>query len=270
MPDEFVSVRYMVDDVETAVAFYTTHFGFELRIERRPGVRRRRPGPSAAAAERAQELGRTTDARRADTRARRLEPHPPDRRGPRRRGRAAARRRAGVSQRHRHAARAAGRSCSTIPPATRSSSSSPPARSPARAWPRWTGRFSFRCLTGSQKRSARATLMSRPVHRRAWASRAPCAPASCASTCGCSRTPATDDPRARPARRRARAVHSVGNRTAGRGVAGCPSADWRSSWRARSCPIPTRDVSRRSRSRQGAGTITPRSRLVPPGTCPVS
>jgi catechol 2,3-dioxygenase-like lactoylglutathione lyase family enzyme len=30
VPDEFVNVRYMVDDVETAVAFYTTHFGFEL------------------------------------------------------------------------------------------------------------------------------------------------------------------------------------------------------------------------------------------------
>ena len=31
MPDELVSVRYMVDDVETAVDFYTTHFGFALR-----------------------------------------------------------------------------------------------------------------------------------------------------------------------------------------------------------------------------------------------
>ena len=30
MPDELVSVRYMVDDVESAVAFYTTHFGFTL------------------------------------------------------------------------------------------------------------------------------------------------------------------------------------------------------------------------------------------------
>ena len=27
--DDMVSVRYMVDDVEAAVAFYTTHFGFE-------------------------------------------------------------------------------------------------------------------------------------------------------------------------------------------------------------------------------------------------
>ena len=31
MPDEAVNVRYMVDDVDTAVAFYTTHFGFSVR-----------------------------------------------------------------------------------------------------------------------------------------------------------------------------------------------------------------------------------------------
>ena len=31
MPDELVNVRYMVDDVEKAVDFYTTHFGFALR-----------------------------------------------------------------------------------------------------------------------------------------------------------------------------------------------------------------------------------------------
>ena len=30
MPDAVVSVRYMVDDVDTAVAFYTKHFGFAL------------------------------------------------------------------------------------------------------------------------------------------------------------------------------------------------------------------------------------------------
>jgi catechol 2,3-dioxygenase-like lactoylglutathione lyase family enzyme len=28
MPDELVNVRYMVDDVEAAVDFYSTHFGF--------------------------------------------------------------------------------------------------------------------------------------------------------------------------------------------------------------------------------------------------
>jgi catechol 2,3-dioxygenase-like lactoylglutathione lyase family enzyme len=36
VPDEPVSVRYMVDDVEEAVAFYTTHFGFTLRFSAAP------------------------------------------------------------------------------------------------------------------------------------------------------------------------------------------------------------------------------------------
>ena len=36
MPDELVNVRYMVDDVERAVAFYTEHFGFELRTNAAP------------------------------------------------------------------------------------------------------------------------------------------------------------------------------------------------------------------------------------------
>ena len=39
MPDELVNVRYMVDDVDAAVAFYTTHFGFALRSN---------PGPAFA------------------------------------------------------------------------------------------------------------------------------------------------------------------------------------------------------------------------------
>ena len=30
MSDDLVSVRYMVDDVQTAIDFYTTHFGFEV------------------------------------------------------------------------------------------------------------------------------------------------------------------------------------------------------------------------------------------------
>jgi len=34
--DELVSVRYMVDDVEDAVAFYTNHFDFELRTSAAP------------------------------------------------------------------------------------------------------------------------------------------------------------------------------------------------------------------------------------------
>jgi catechol 2,3-dioxygenase-like lactoylglutathione lyase family enzyme len=36
VPDELVSVRYMVEDVETAVDFYTTHFGFEVRTDFAP------------------------------------------------------------------------------------------------------------------------------------------------------------------------------------------------------------------------------------------
>jgi catechol 2,3-dioxygenase-like lactoylglutathione lyase family enzyme len=31
MPDELVHVRYIVDDVDAAVAFYTTHLGFTVR-----------------------------------------------------------------------------------------------------------------------------------------------------------------------------------------------------------------------------------------------
>src|SRR5919202_715835 len=36
MPEELVSVRYIVDDVERAVAFYREHFGFELRTSAAP------------------------------------------------------------------------------------------------------------------------------------------------------------------------------------------------------------------------------------------
>ena len=36
MPDELVNVRYMVDDVDGAVDFYTSHFGFELRSSAAP------------------------------------------------------------------------------------------------------------------------------------------------------------------------------------------------------------------------------------------
>src|ERR1700730_7584373 len=34
--DEFVSVRYMVDDVDAALAFYTTHLGFRLMSSAAP------------------------------------------------------------------------------------------------------------------------------------------------------------------------------------------------------------------------------------------
>jgi catechol 2,3-dioxygenase-like lactoylglutathione lyase family enzyme len=37
MPDDdLVSVRYMVDDVDAAIAFYTTHFGFTVRLNAAP------------------------------------------------------------------------------------------------------------------------------------------------------------------------------------------------------------------------------------------
>jgi catechol 2,3-dioxygenase-like lactoylglutathione lyase family enzyme len=36
MPDELVNVRYMVDDVDAAVDFYTTHFGFTVRTSAAP------------------------------------------------------------------------------------------------------------------------------------------------------------------------------------------------------------------------------------------
>ena len=36
MPDETVNVRYMVDDVPAAIAFYTTHFGFTVRTDFAP------------------------------------------------------------------------------------------------------------------------------------------------------------------------------------------------------------------------------------------
>jgi catechol 2,3-dioxygenase-like lactoylglutathione lyase family enzyme len=36
MPDDLVSVRYIVDDVDAAVDFYTDHFGFTVRSSAAP------------------------------------------------------------------------------------------------------------------------------------------------------------------------------------------------------------------------------------------
>jgi len=36
VPESAVNVRYMVDDVEAAIAFYTTHFGFAVRSNAGP------------------------------------------------------------------------------------------------------------------------------------------------------------------------------------------------------------------------------------------
>ena len=35
-PHEMVSVRYMVDDVQASIDFYTTHFGFEVALDASP------------------------------------------------------------------------------------------------------------------------------------------------------------------------------------------------------------------------------------------
>jgi predicted enzyme related to lactoylglutathione lyase len=36
MDDPYVNVRYLVDDVEAALDFYTTHFGFSVRMSAAP------------------------------------------------------------------------------------------------------------------------------------------------------------------------------------------------------------------------------------------
>jgi catechol 2,3-dioxygenase-like lactoylglutathione lyase family enzyme len=35
-PEQMVNVRYMVDDVQASIDFYTKHFGFELRMSAAP------------------------------------------------------------------------------------------------------------------------------------------------------------------------------------------------------------------------------------------
>ena len=35
-PDEMVSVRYLVDDVQASIDFYTSHLGFEVRMSAAP------------------------------------------------------------------------------------------------------------------------------------------------------------------------------------------------------------------------------------------
>jgi catechol 2,3-dioxygenase-like lactoylglutathione lyase family enzyme len=40
---EYASVRYIVDDVDAAIVFYTTHLGFTVLTSAGPGLRRRGP-----------------------------------------------------------------------------------------------------------------------------------------------------------------------------------------------------------------------------------
>ena len=72
--DELVNVRYMVDDVDEAIAFYTGTLGFELLTSAAPAFADVKRGQPAPAPGRAEELGGTADARRTRPRARRLEP----------------------------------------------------------------------------------------------------------------------------------------------------------------------------------------------------
>jgi predicted enzyme related to lactoylglutathione lyase len=39
LPDELVNVRYMVNDVQESIDFYTEHFAFELRSSAAPAFR---------------------------------------------------------------------------------------------------------------------------------------------------------------------------------------------------------------------------------------
>jgi catechol 2,3-dioxygenase-like lactoylglutathione lyase family enzyme len=45
MPEEMVSVRYMVDDVDAAIEFYTTQFGFTVGMSAAPAFAEVHRGP---------------------------------------------------------------------------------------------------------------------------------------------------------------------------------------------------------------------------------
>jgi catechol 2,3-dioxygenase-like lactoylglutathione lyase family enzyme len=45
MTIEFASVRYMIDDVPAAIAFYTRHLGFSLEVDASPAFASVRRGP---------------------------------------------------------------------------------------------------------------------------------------------------------------------------------------------------------------------------------
>jgi catechol 2,3-dioxygenase-like lactoylglutathione lyase family enzyme len=44
-PDQYASVRYLVDDVQGAVDFYTTHLGFTLHMNAAPAIAQVTRGP---------------------------------------------------------------------------------------------------------------------------------------------------------------------------------------------------------------------------------
>ena len=132
--DETVNVRYMVDDVDDAIAFYTKLLGFEVLTNAAPAFADVKRGNLRLLLAGPDQLRGTADARRRHARTRRLEPHPLHRRRHRRRGRPAPRRRRARSATTSSTDPAASRSCSRTRPATSSSSSSPPvAETPGRA-----------------------------------------------------------------------------------------------------------------------------------------
>jgi catechol 2,3-dioxygenase-like lactoylglutathione lyase family enzyme len=78
MSSATVNVRYMVDDVEAAVAWYTQHLGFSLLSNQAPAFADITLG-SLRLLQRADKLCGASDARWRSARAWRLESHPPDR-----------------------------------------------------------------------------------------------------------------------------------------------------------------------------------------------
>ena len=99
--EDTVNVRYMVDDVASAIDFYTTHFGFEAQTTALPAFADVTRGQPTSPAEWTGELRRPPDARRCTTSARRVEPCPLHHHGPRRRDRTAPNSRSPVPQRRR-------------------------------------------------------------------------------------------------------------------------------------------------------------------------
>ena len=103
--DEIINVRYMVDDVEESIAFYTKVLGFEVLTSAAPAfadvkrgnLRLLLSGPKSSAGRPMPDGAKPGPGR--------LEPHPLHRRRPRHRSRTAPRRRRRVPQRRRGRAR---------------------------------------------------------------------------------------------------------------------------------------------------------------------
>ena len=96
-----VNVRYMVDDVEAAIAFYTTHLGFHADFQNTPSVRLCCPRRSPVVAQRADQLKGSVHARRPPAESWRLEPYSPRRQRHFVRGRSTSQLRGPVPEQHR-------------------------------------------------------------------------------------------------------------------------------------------------------------------------